>query len=62
MKPNHNPEITVIIPALNEEEGIGNTALELQQVLDDPVLLVIDGNSIDKTVEVAKQMNNGTDS
>jgi dolichol-phosphate hexosyltransferase len=50
------PAISVVIAALNEEEGIGKTISELQQVLEDPHLVVIDGNSVDKTLEIAKNM------
>ena len=51
-----NPSISVVIAALNEEAGIGLTLEELQKVLNDPHLLVVDGNSVDRTVEVAKNM------
>jgi glycosyltransferase involved in cell wall biosynthesis len=44
----------VIIAALNEEEGIGLTIAELQEYLGGAKILVVDGNSIDRTVEVAK--------
>lgn len=47
----------VIIAALNEEKGIGLTIAELKQHLVEPEIVVIDGNSFDRTVEVAK--NNG---
>jgi glycosyltransferase involved in cell wall biosynthesis len=43
--------------ALNEELGIGPTIKEIRSYLDDPAFLVIDGNSVDKTVEVAKTFN-----
>jgi glycosyltransferase involved in cell wall biosynthesis len=46
----------VLIAALNEEEGIGPTLAELSEVLEDPRFLVVDGNSTDRTVEVAKEM------
>ena len=48
--------LTVIIAALNEEEGIGPTIEELKKTLEDPTYLVVDGNSVDRTVEVAKEM------
>jgi len=48
------PSIQVIIAALNEEEGIGPTITELQRYLNDPRILVVDGLSTDRTVEVAK--------
>jgi dolichol-phosphate mannosyltransferase len=46
----------VLIAALNEEEGIGQTLSELKKTLDRPTLLVVDGNSTDKTVEIARVM------
>jgi dolichol-phosphate mannosyltransferase len=48
--------VAVIIAALNEEEGIGPTLEEVQKVLSDPCLIVVDGKSSDKTVEIAKNM------
>jgi len=45
-----------IIATLNEEEGIGPTLAELGKVLVDSRFLVVDGNSTDRTVEVAKEM------
>jgi dolichol-phosphate hexosyltransferase len=50
------PSAQVIIAALNEEEGIGLTIAELMDSLDSPRVLVIDGRSTDRTVEVAKNM------
>jgi dolichol-phosphate hexosyltransferase len=46
----------VIIAALNEEEGIGSTIVEMQKRLFAPRILVVDGNSIDRTVEVSKDL------
>jgi len=46
----------VIITALNEEKGIGLTIRELKEQLDVENILVVDGNSIDRTVEVAKNL------
>ena len=46
----------VIIAALNEEEGIGLTIAELQDYLYSPRILVVDGRSSDRTVEIAKNM------
>ncbi len=46
----------VIIAALNEEEGIGLTITEMMDHLGSPSLLVVDGNSNDRTVEVAKNL------
>ena len=50
------PSVLVIIAALNEEKGIGPTLAELREVLEDPRYLVVDGNSTDRTVEIAKEM------
>jgi len=48
--------VSVVIAALNEEIGIGPTLEELQSVLTDSHLVVVDGNSVDRTVEIAKNM------
>jgi dolichol-phosphate hexosyltransferase len=48
------PSTQVIIAALNEEEGIGLTIAEMVDVLGCPKVLVVDGNSTDRTVEIAK--------
>jgi glycosyltransferase involved in cell wall biosynthesis len=52
----HN-SIMAIIAALNEEEGIGLTIEELRRYLGNPRVLVVDGRSIDRTVEIAKDLN-----
>jgi dolichol-phosphate mannosyltransferase len=46
----------VVVAALNEEKGIGPTLEELQGVLRDSHLIVVDGNSDDRTVEIAKNL------
>jgi len=48
-------DVAVVIPTLNEEEGLGPTAMEIMQFLDTPYILVVDGNSTDETVEVARK-------
>jgi dolichol-phosphate mannosyltransferase len=48
--------VIVVVAALNEEEGIGPTIADLKQHLDRPYILVVDGNSRDKTVQIAKAM------
>jgi len=50
------PSTQVIIAALNEEEGIGLTIAEMIDTLGTPRVLVVDGNSTDRTVEVAKNL------
>jgi len=46
--------VLAIVAALNEEEGVGLTIAELRQYLEKPWVLVVDGKSQDRTVEVAK--------
>jgi glycosyltransferase involved in cell wall biosynthesis len=46
----------VVIATLNEEEGIGPTLEELKKMLNDPYLIVVDGKSVDRTVEIAKNI------
>ena len=48
--------VLVIIAALNEEAGIGPSLAELGMVLKNSKYLIVDGNSMDRTVEVAKEM------
>ncbi len=48
------PSTQVIIAALNEEEGIGLTINEINDNLTNLHILVVDGRSTDRTVEVAK--------
>ena len=45
----------MLMASLNEEEGIGPTLAELNQVLENPAFLVVDGNSTDRTTEIAKE-------
>jgi len=49
--------VLAIIAALNEEEGVGLTIAELRQYLEKPWVLVVDGNSRDRTVEIAKNLD-----
>ncbi len=48
--------VSVVIAAINEEEGIRPTLEELQSVLGSPQLVVVDGNSVDKTAEIAAKL------
>ena len=48
--------IQVIIAALNEEEGIGPTIAELKEYVDKAKILVVDGNSTDKTAETGQKL------
>ena len=46
--------LAVVVAAYNEEEGIAPTICELKEFLHQPNLLVVDGNSTDRTLELAK--------
>ena len=48
--------IAVVVAALNEEQGIGATLRELQSFLGQSQVVVVDGNSVDRTVEIAKNL------
>ncbi len=54
MKPRYSAQL--IIAALNEEQGIGLTIAEMKDTLGDIPMLVVDGKSIDKTVELSRNM------
>jgi dolichol-phosphate mannosyltransferase len=51
-----NSSILVLIAALNEQDGIGPTLVEIQENLDRPYCLVVDGRSADATVDIAEAM------
>lgn len=46
----------VIVAALNEEEGIGQTLAEINDYLGSSLCIVVDGRSKDNTVKVAKDL------
>ena len=48
--------LAVVVAAINEEEGITPTILELKGVLNKPYLVVVDGKSSDHTLELAKDL------
>jgi glycosyltransferase involved in cell wall biosynthesis len=54
MKINYSAQ--VIIAALNEAPGIGLTIAEMKDTLGDIAVLVVDGRSSDRTVEIAKNL------
>ncbi len=53
----HRYSVLAIIAALNEEEGVGLTIAELRHYLEKPWVLVVDGKSRDRTVEIAKNLD-----
>ena len=48
--------VSVVIAALNEEEGIAPTICEMQKELGNPQIIVVDGKSTDHTVDIAKDL------
>jgi glycosyltransferase involved in cell wall biosynthesis len=46
----------LVIAALNEEHGIGPTLTEFLKSMDIPYIIVVDGHSRDRTVEIAKNL------
>ena len=48
--------IAIVVAAYNEEEGIVPTISELKEVFHQAQLVVIDGNSSDRTLELAKDL------
>ena len=51
----HNPKISVIIPALNEEESIGQVLNDISGEIVEEVI-VVDNGSSDNTVTVAQSL------
>ena len=51
-----NSRVSVILPTFNEERNVGSTLRQLECVLDDPFLLVVDGNSVDRTAKIAEEL------
>jgi glycosyltransferase involved in cell wall biosynthesis len=48
--------LSIIVPTLNEENGIVETLRQINELDIDKEVLVVDGRSIDKTVENAKRL------
>ena len=48
--------LAVVVAAYNEEEGIAPTLSELKERLNKPQLIVVDGKSSDRTLELAKDL------
>lgn len=49
-------ELTICIPAYNEEEAIGNTLRELKEEFPESEIIVVSDGSSDRTEEVAKSV------
>jgi dolichol-phosphate hexosyltransferase len=50
------PSSTVVIAALNEQEGIGRTIVDFKESLLTSNILVVDGHSSDRTVDIARNL------
>jgi len=50
--------ISIILPVLNEEKTIKETLTSIQSLLEDTEIIVVDGGSQDKTVEIAQDYAN----
>ncbi len=59
-KPMSHPELTVLIPCLNEEGGIAECVLKARKFIQNNAIngevLVVDNNSDDRSPELAKEM------
>jgi dolichol-phosphate mannosyltransferase len=51
-----NSNLDVIIPTLNEQEGVAHTIKEIKQTINDARIIVVDGNSTDKTLQIVKDL------
>lgn len=51
------PEISIIIPALNEEENLRETLESLQPFRRDAEIILVDGGSRDRTVLIAQEFS-----
>jgi len=47
------PEVTVLLPAYNEEQSIGQTIASIKQLYPDYEVLVVDDGSTDNTIKIA---------
>jgi glycosyltransferase involved in cell wall biosynthesis len=47
--------VSIILPTKNEEYCIGTTITRIREVCDHPRIVVVDGKSTDRTVEIARQ-------
>ncbi len=56
-KPKRYPKISVVICTLNEEQSLPHVMLRVPEWVDE--ILLVDGHSTDRTVEVAKEIRPG---
>ena len=51
----NNPDVTIIIPAYNEEEGINNVITQLKELSENYEIIVVDDSSTDNTYKLANE-------
>ena len=51
----NKPDVTIIIPACNEEEGITNVITQLKELSENHEILVVDDGSTDNTYKLASE-------
>lgn len=51
----NSPQVTILLPAYNEEKSVGNTIKELKKLYPDFEILVIDDGSSDNTMKTAME-------
>ena len=51
----NNPDVTIIIPAYNEEEGINNVITQLKELSENYEIIVVDDGSTDNTYKLANE-------
>jgi glycosyltransferase involved in cell wall biosynthesis len=52
----NKPLISLVIAAYNEEEGIAPTITEYKKIISEAQIIVVDGNSSDRTIELSEKL------
>lgn len=55
--PNTSASLSVIIPTLNEERQLPETINQVRSLLSDSEIIIVDGGSVDRTLEIAREQN-----
>ena len=51
----NKPDVTIIIPAYNEEEGVADVITQLKDLSENYEILVVDDDSTDNTYKLASE-------